>query len=110
MDEVFKHWTGRLVFTQGVKWIADNAAGGSGAYWLIDACASWLPKLKGGDFIVFKLVVSPDKSAVLTADDGNGNIWVTQAIEWTDFDQPECELYCVRSPGSLPCLLQPCEY
>lgn len=33
----YKHWLGGLLYTDGVKYVADQA----GAYWLIDAIASY---------------------------------------------------------------------
>ncbi len=108
MSDYTRHWTRRLIYTAGVKFLADEA----GAHWLVDACASWLPhkKLRGEGFIVFKLDVHPNKSATLTADDGNGNILVTQQIEFTDYPESHAELYVVRTPGQPDVLMLPCEY
>lgn len=109
-DEYTKHWTGRALITPGARWVAEQGK----AWWLLDACISYLPSkaLKGEEFVVFKLVVNPDKSAVLTADDGNGNVRVTQKIEYTDFEQDECELWVVRTPGQRPdaVIMTPAEY
>jgi hypothetical protein len=43
----FRHWTGSLVYTEGVKYLAETF----GAYWLIDLVASWCPhkNLRGED-------------------------------------------------------------
>lgn len=109
MDDVYKHWTGRMVYSEGVRWMAERGS----CYWLIDACASWLPskQLRGEDFIVFRLTVNPDKSAVLIATDGNSDTpLVRQAIEFTDYGEAFAELYAVRSPGQPTVLMQPCEY
>src|SRR5688572_20607105 len=35
--DVFRHWTRRLLYTEGIQYLAENAA----AYWLIDAVASY---------------------------------------------------------------------
>ena len=50
---VFRHWTRQLVYTEGVRDLAQQA----GAYWLIDLVASWMidPAVKGRDFVVWKL-------------------------------------------------------
>lgn len=110
-DTMYAHWTKRMVYTSGVRWMAETAK----AYWLIDACASWLPdkKLRGEEFIVFRLKVHPDNSATLTGDDGNGNILITQQIEYTDYakaGETECELYAVGTPGQPTVLMLPSEY
>ena len=87
----FRHWTGSLVYTEGVKYLAETF----GAYWLIDLVASWCPhkNLRGEDFIVWKLVVRPDHTATATADDGNGRVLITQDIPFTDFPLDEVTLY-----------------
>ena len=110
MDELFWHWTHRLVFTAGVKHIADTA----GAYWLIDAVASYQAdrRVQGEEFQTWTLKVNPDKSATLTMTDGNdGPPRITQHIEFTDYadsGESECELYVV-GPAPLTLML-PCEY
>lgn len=110
MDEIFRHWTRRILYTPGVKHIADTA----GAYWLIDAVASYQhdPRVKGEEFQVWTLKVNADKTAVLTMGDGNdGPPIITQHIEFTDYADPgetECELYLVGPAPAV--LMQPCEY
>jgi hypothetical protein len=37
-ETVFRHWTRRLVYTEGVQDLANQAK----AYWLIDLVASWM--------------------------------------------------------------------
>jgi len=87
----FRHWTGRLVYTDGLKYLAETA----GAYWLIDLVASWCPheKLGGEEFIAWKLAVRPDHTATATAEDGNGRALITQNIPLTDFPLDEISLY-----------------
>lgn len=109
-DEYTMHWTKRALITPGARWVAEQGK----AWWLLDACISHLPSkaLKGEEFIVFKLEVRPDRTATLTADDGNGNVLATQRLEFTDFEESECELWVVRTPGQKPdaVIMQPCEY
>ena len=59
----------------------------------MDAIASHLPKHFADYFCVARLVVN-GSSAVLTIDDGNDNVYATQAIEYTDFPLNEIKLYC----------------
>ena len=77
------------VLTDGTKYLADTA----GAYWLMDAVASYLPQFNGREeFIVAKLSVSGGK-ADLVLDNGNGNVLDTQHIEYTDFPLQAIQLY-----------------
>lgn len=91
----------RVVLTDGAKFVAENG-GGNGCYWLMDAIASHQPQaLKNErlrDFQLWKLKVNEDRSAVLTCweDSGKGQKpKITQNIEYTDFDLPEFECYCL---------------
>jgi hypothetical protein len=77
------------VLTDGTKYLADEV----GAYWLMDAIASYLPQFNGReDFIVAKLNVA-DSKADLVLDNGNGHVLDTQHIEHTDFPLPSIQLY-----------------
>lgn len=106
MDEIYRHWLG-ILYTAGVKAVAETA----GAYWLIDAVASYQhdPRVRGEEFQVWTLKVNPDKSATLTMGDGNdGPPRITQVIEYTDYADSGCVLYCV-GPAPMTLML-PCEY
>ena len=90
----------RMVLTDGAMFVAKHG-GTSGAFWLMDAIASWQPKaLKNErlrDIQFWKLKVTEKegrKSAVLTcrADSGEKPA-ITQRIEYTDFDLPEIDLW-----------------
>lgn len=77
------------VLTDGTKYLADAA----GAYWLMDAIASYLPQFTGKqDFIVAKLMRT-GIAAQLTLDDGNGRVLDQQHIEYTDFPLTSFQLY-----------------
>jgi hypothetical protein len=90
-ETVFRHWTRRLVYTEGVQDLANQAK----AYWLIDLVASWMndANLKGEDFVVWKLTVKADLTASAVAEDGNGRELVRQEIPFTDFPLEEITLY-----------------
>lgn len=108
MEDHFRHWTRRLIYTSGVKFLCDEA----GAHWLVDAIASYQgqPEVKAEEFQVWRLRVA-DTSATLTMTDGNTDKpIVTQAIGHTDFAEPEAEFYVVLSPGQPAVLMLPCEY
>lgn len=82
-----------VVLTDGTKYLADEA----GAYWLMDAIASYLPQFTGReDFIVAKLVRDGCK-AQLTLDDGNGRVLDQQHIPFTDFPLTSIQLYACWS-------------
>lgn len=98
-DNIYSHWTHKVQYTDGVKWLADRA----GAHWLIDAIASWQlrPEVKAEEFQSWKLR-RIDGGAVLTCDDGNGRIVARQEIEFTDFPLPEFTLWCEFGTVMLP--------
>jgi hypothetical protein len=82
---------GRIDYTDGVFFLQRN-----GCLWLIDAIASYqTPQFKAVDDRQFwKLRVDADThSAKLNCDDGNGNIRVTQDIEFTDFPLSKLDIY-----------------
>jgi hypothetical protein len=107
-----RHWTGRLYFTEGVKFLAENAGGG--AYWLIDLIASYIPKCQKDemlrDFQVWRLVkhdpplvrqgvvdgeAGPHKyMATAYCDRDTDDTAFHQHIPCTDFPLPEVKLYC----------------
>ena len=77
------------LLTDGTKYLAEKAH----CFWLMDAIASHLTRKIGDYFCVASLSVN-GTSAVLTLDDGNGNVYATQRIEYTDFPLNEVKLYC----------------
>jgi hypothetical protein len=79
-----------IYYTDGIKWLQENA----NCYWLTDLIASCQTTAfkKANDRQFWKLVVT-DSSAVITCDDGDGNISVTQSIEYTDFLLPSLSIW-----------------
>lgn len=77
----------RSVLTDGCKYLAEVA----GAYWLFDAIDSHLAaqgRNANTEFVSARLRRSPGSQAddaELVLDDGNGTIWMTQYIPFTDF-------------------------
>lgn len=125
--QFYRHWSKRAVFSEGVKFLADEA----GAYWLIDAIVSYLgsfqlrkameadDRLRGMQF--WKLEVSPPEhaasnptenypSAVLTcrADSGVEPV-IKQGIGYTDFPLKSVEIWVAMNPCGWTLFL-PSEY
>lgn len=108
----YRHWTRRMLYTEGVQFLAEQA----GAYWLIDAIASYQgegvltrdPLLR--EFQVWTLSVREDHTARLTCVPDIGQPpAIAQDIEFTDFPMDEIKLYvCEGEQG--PVAMLPSEY
>ena len=95
-EHYYRHWTKRIVFTDGVHYLAEKA----GSYWLIDAIASYKRK---EPFQVWVLKVKEDKSAVLTMQEDTGQpVKVRQVIPFTDFPLDEITLWLIDGILILP--------
>lgn len=88
-----------FIYTPGVKFLCEKGGkGDSSAWWLLDAICSHQrnPALLANEdarYMQFwKLTVSGSE-AILTCDDGNGNILITQKIPYTDFCLPEVKVW-----------------
>lgn len=77
--------------TEGAKYVADKG----GAYWLLDAVASWQtnPKVRKEEFQVWELKKIDGNEAILTAEDGNGKRIARQKIPYTDFPLNQIKLF-----------------
>lgn len=101
--EIYKHWLKAFTYTDGVKYLADQAK----AHWLIDAIASHQPPLLRDEmlkeFQIWKLIVnSEDKTAKLICERDTDDVAVTQDIPFTDFPLPEVKLFLVAKVLMLP--------
>jgi hypothetical protein len=105
-----------LIYTPGIRHLAERA----GAFWLIDAIASWLPSpqfqaaVQGdsriGDIHFWNLTVGDDRSATLTTvADAGEEAFIRQEIKYTDFPLEEINLYCAFD-GVHWTLMLPSEY
>jgi hypothetical protein len=95
------------VATDGAMYLAEKA----GAFWLLDEIVARLREMKyhaKDYFVVAKLTVS-DSTGVLTLDDGNGNVFLTKKIGFTDYPDPEVTLF-VSWNGDRWVLMVPSEY
>ena len=94
-SENLYRWTAlsQSVLTDGTKYLAETA----GAYWLFDAIDSHLTTQglnENTEFVVATLT-RHDNQAELTLDDGNGLIWMTQHIPYTDFPLDSIKTYAI---------------
>jgi len=82
-----------LVVTDGVKFLAQEA----GAFWLIDAIASYQPKCRKDaslrDFQFWTLDVAEDHSAVLKCERDTDDVAITQRIPYTDFPLKQARVW-----------------
>jgi len=99
----YKHHLG-LLYTDGVRYLAEQG----GAYWLLDAIASWqLQPVVQQDQLLqsiqfWKLTVNEDCSARLICERDQGDVAITQDIPFTDFPLREVRLYCQQGVLLLP--------
>jgi hypothetical protein len=97
----YQHWLGKMLFTDGVKFIADQA----GANWLVDeiAISQTRPKVRAEEFQVWVLKVDlENRTGVLSCDDGNDNLVFSKKIEYTDFPLAAIKFYCTDGVILLP--------
>jgi hypothetical protein len=81
--------------TEGALYIAQNG-GGHGAFWLMDAIASYhlQAKVRRLSRQYWKLEVKKDGAVLTCRSDPDGRAIVRQKIEYTDFDLKEIDLVC----------------
>lgn len=95
----------RCLITGGSTYLADEA----GAYWLLDAAASYLLEVGTYEWFVLVRLVVKENQAVLFLEDGNRHICASQQIPFTDFPLPEQVLYACWD-GAHWVLMFPSEY
>jgi len=92
-EQYYRHWSRILVYTDGVKYLAENA----GAFWLIDAIASWQPEARKDpalrEFQLWELFVYENRSALLICLRDSDDEAFRQQIEFTDFPMDYVKLY-----------------
>ena len=83
----------QLLLTDGCKYLAEEGE----AYWLFDLILSYQTNkaLQEEDFQVWNLKKKPDSGWVVTCDDGNDKILITQHIAYSDFPLNAIKLYLV---------------
>lgn len=87
-----------FLYTDGVKLFADMA----GAYWFLDIIATEVFRYQAREeFIHIKMDVKGG-AAVITADDGNGAVFWSRNIDFTDCPEGEWRFYLANSTMLLP--------
>lgn len=99
----YRHSLARnILYTDGAQYVAEKG----GAYWLLDIIATnnaYEPTFKREEFQAWKLVVDLEKhNGVLTCDDGNGRVFFTQKLGYTDFPLSEITLWFQNNTIFLP--------
>lgn len=99
----YQHSLG-IQYTDGVHYLAERG----GAYWLIDAIASWQidPRVNQDTILrqiqFWKLTVNDDQSALLVCERDEGDVAVSQDIPFTDFPLKRITLYLQQGVVLLP--------
>jgi len=98
-EETSRHFTG-LLYTEGVRYVAETY----GAYWLIDAIASYQHTIKTTrlrEFQLWELLIAEGKvSLTMRGDTGEPEV-IRQEIEFTDFPD-SIRLYVCNNTLLLP--------
>jgi hypothetical protein len=101
-EQWYRHALNRnILFTDGAKYVADEG----GAYWLLDEIAlaqRYEKRVARQAFQVWKLTVNADHTGTITVEDGNYNVILTKALEFTDFPIPEVTLWFANNVIYLP--------
>jgi hypothetical protein len=102
-ESYHQHWTQRLLYTDGIKTLAEGAE----CYWLIDAIASHQSFLQHNhpqtyDFQTWTLSVSPSRMGAIVCALDDLATAIRQQILFTDFPLPGVTLYCFKGVLLLP--------
>jgi len=100
-EHYFKHSIGNFNYTDGIKFLADQAK----CYWLLDVVGSYqhLNKVKDIPFQLWELIVNDDNSAVVTMkQDSDMPVIIKQQIPYTDFPLARIKLYLTDKVLMLP--------
>jgi hypothetical protein len=102
-----RYWQEPLLafkYTDGVHYLATEGD----AYWLLTDISAFqqhaaiVDYKQRDNFQLWHLQVRPDHTALLTCDDGNGQILFTHAYHYTTFPLTEIKLYLVDDVLLLP--------
>lgn len=106
-SEAYHRWSQlfpRIVMTDGAKYLAEEAE----CFWLMDVIASHMISHQNQPFAVAKLQ-QVDGKWLFTLDDGNGNIFARQEIEFSTFPLDSVRLF-VETAGGVTVILLPSEH
>jgi len=113
-EQYFKHWTKKLVYTDGVRYIGAN-----GAYWVIDLIASYQNDVftPANPFQSWKIRRTDSGGFIATATDGNQPDYAGAKIDYLVVqdggytDLPiDLEFYLIADETFKAVLLLPSEY
>lgn len=101
-DHYYPHGLGNTVIhlTDGTKHVAEAA----GAYWFFDIILSYQGSktLKNEEFQRWKLEKKESGGWLVTCDDGNRNILITQEVPYSDFPLNSIKVYLIDGICLLP--------
>ncbi|REJ65650.1 MAG: hypothetical protein DWQ31_17065 [Planctomycetota bacterium] len=103
-DEVYRHSLSGLLYTQGIQYMAEHV----GAYWLIDAIASYQRdrRITGNrelmEFQLWELTVSGSEAVLTCKADSDRDPAITQEIPFTDFPLSQMTIYVENNTICLP--------
>ncbi len=99
--EYYRHWSGIFVYTDGVRFLAENA----GAHWLLDLIASWQKRAMKDrmlrEFQLWELRVTRPAAVVVCLRDTDDEAF-RQQIPFTDFPLTFVKLYLESEVLMLP--------
>lgn len=114
--QFYRHMLPGILITDGARNLAEEC----GAYWLLDAIASWQlepQRIPDPEWQVWQLVLDKDPEstgAMLRVSDGNHQTVDMQQIPFTDFPLPEgAELLALASEANgqrVLIIMRGCEY
>lgn len=99
-EQYYKNTMSGLKNTDGVQFLAEKA----GAFWLIDAIASYQgdSKVKAEEFQLWELTVENSKGVLTMKSDTDQPLIITQDIVFTDFPLPVVKFYLCNGVLMLP--------
>lgn len=92
-EHYYRHALGRMKYTDGVKFFAENAGGG--AYWFLDIVGTELIRFQQSEPFISIGLNAKDGKADISATDGNGNVLWARAIGFTDCPGGEWDFYLI---------------
>jgi hypothetical protein len=110
-ENMYRHSLNRrMVYTDGVRYFAQEAGGG--AYWFLDILATeganCIKPKEDQNFVSVNMTVK-DSKAVIKFTDGNDTVYHTRDIEYTDCPEGEWKFFMIYDGESTTVLL-PSEY
>ena len=106
-EKYYKHWCPGIVYTDGVKAVADKFK----AYWLLDVVASYQPykHVHSENFQLWEICTDNKKAVVTMKADDDKPVIIKQEIAYTDFPEGTLKLW-LSNDGEQSVILLPSEY